>query len=137
VARPFSPDDKVLDLLPVLGKPLHAKYHCPYTVLEQLGPVDYVIAPPNRRKTKTSEDNAPELEILSDVAPLFEEHPVTIDTVNRAQLIELQQHDSSLQSLFALCDQENSDYLLQSGVILNFLPLTIFVICPLWVVMFL
>ena len=58
---------------------------------------------------KTSEEYAPESEILSDVAPLFAEHPVTIDTVNRAQLIELQQHDSSLQSLFALCDQENSD----------------------------
>ena len=41
----------------------------------------------------------------------------TIDLVNRDKLIELQQNDSSLQSLFALCDQDNSDYLLQSGVL--------------------
>ena len=31
---------------------MQAKYHGPYTVLEQLGPVDYVIATPDRRKTK-------------------------------------------------------------------------------------
>jgi len=31
---------------------LQAKYHGPYTVLEQLGSVDYVIATPDRRKTK-------------------------------------------------------------------------------------
>ena len=49
-----------------------------------------------------SEEPAPDSEILSDVAPLFEEHPVTTDTVNRAQLIELQQNDSSLQSLLSL-----------------------------------
>ena len=41
--RTFSPGDKVLVLLPIAGKPLQAKYHGPYTVLEQLGPVDYVI----------------------------------------------------------------------------------------------
>ena len=34
------------------GKPLHAKYHGPYSVEQQLGPVDYVIATPERRKTK-------------------------------------------------------------------------------------
>ena len=38
--------------LAVAGKPLHAKYHGPYTVLEQLGPVDYVISTPDRRKVK-------------------------------------------------------------------------------------
>ena len=57
--------------------------------------------------TQISADNFPESEILADVAPLFEENPVTIDTVNRDKLIELQQNDSSLQSLFALCDQDN------------------------------
>ena len=41
--RTFTPGDKVLVLLPIAGKPLQAKYHGPYTVLEQLGPVDYVI----------------------------------------------------------------------------------------------
>ena len=34
VTRTFSPGDKVLVLLPVPGKPLQAKYHGPYTVLD-------------------------------------------------------------------------------------------------------
>ena len=49
VSRTFSPGEKVLILLPVPGKPLHAKYHGPYMVLEQLGPVDYVIETPESR----------------------------------------------------------------------------------------
>jgi len=52
VTRTFTPGEKVIVLLPVPGKPLQAKYHGPYTVLEQLGPVDYVIATPDRRKVK-------------------------------------------------------------------------------------
>jgi len=48
----FSPGEKVMVLLPIPGKPLHAKYHGPYSVVEQVGPVDYVIATPDRRKTK-------------------------------------------------------------------------------------
>jgi len=52
VIRTFLPGDKVLVLLPIPGKPLHAKFHGPYTVEEQLGPVDYVISTPDRRKTK-------------------------------------------------------------------------------------
>ena len=39
-------------LLPVSGRPLEAKFHGPYVVEERLGPVDYVIATPDRRKTK-------------------------------------------------------------------------------------
>jgi len=39
-------------LLPILGHPLQAKFHGPYLVKQQLGPVDYVIAKPDRRKTK-------------------------------------------------------------------------------------
>jgi len=50
--RTFQPGDKVLVLLPMPGKPLHAKYHGPYTVEQQLGLVDYVISTPDRRKTK-------------------------------------------------------------------------------------
>ena len=38
--------------MPMPGKRLHAKYHGPYTVEQQLGPVDYVISTPDRRKTK-------------------------------------------------------------------------------------
>jgi len=48
----FSPGEKVMVLLPIPGKPLHAKYHGPYSVVEQVGPVDYIIATPDRRKTK-------------------------------------------------------------------------------------
>ena len=66
-----------------------------------------------------SADDLQDSEILADVAPLFDENPVTIDLVNRDKLIELQQNDNSLQSLFALCDQDHSDYLLQSGVLVR------------------
>jgi len=39
-------------LFPIPGKPLHAKLHGLYLVEEKLGPVDYVISTPSRRKTK-------------------------------------------------------------------------------------
>jgi len=38
--------------MPMPGKPLHAKYHSPYTVEQQVGPVDYVISTSDRRNTK-------------------------------------------------------------------------------------
>ena len=50
--RTFEPGDKVLELTPMPGKPLHAKYHSPHTVEQQLGPVDYVISTLDCRKTK-------------------------------------------------------------------------------------
>ena len=50
--REFEPGEKVLVLLPVPGKPLEAKFHGPYSVTQRLGPVDYVISTPDRRKTK-------------------------------------------------------------------------------------
>ena len=50
--RTFQLGDKVLVLMPMPGKPLHAKYHGPYTVKQQLGSVDYVISTPDGRKTK-------------------------------------------------------------------------------------
>jgi len=52
--RTFQPGDKVLVLMPMPGKPLHAKYHGQYTVEQQLpvNPVDYVISNLDRRKTK-------------------------------------------------------------------------------------
>lgn len=48
----FSPGDKVLVFLPLKSKPLQAQYCGPYEILEKLGPVDYVIATPDRRKSK-------------------------------------------------------------------------------------
>ena len=48
----FKPGDKVLMLLPIVTSPLQLKLHGPYEVAERLGPVDYVINTPNRRKTR-------------------------------------------------------------------------------------
>ena len=39
-------------MFPLPGNPLQAKYCCPYTILEKLNPVDYLIDTPNRRKQK-------------------------------------------------------------------------------------
>ena len=39
-------------LLPILGQSLQAKFHGPYAAEQRLGPVDYVISTPDRRKTK-------------------------------------------------------------------------------------
>lgn len=50
--REFDTGDLVLVLLPVSGKPFQAKYQGPYKVVRQLGPVDYVIATPDKRKSE-------------------------------------------------------------------------------------
>jgi len=53
-AREVSYDvgDQVLLLLPLVGKPLQAKYSGPYIVEKRLGEVDYVICTPDRRKSR-------------------------------------------------------------------------------------
>ena len=48
-SRSFEPGQEILALLPLPGNPLQAKYCGPYTILEKLGPVDYLIDTPNRR----------------------------------------------------------------------------------------
>jgi hypothetical protein len=48
--RSYEPGQLVLVCLPVRGNPLQAKYCGPYKVVQRLGPVDYLIATPNRRK---------------------------------------------------------------------------------------
>ena len=50
--RSYEPGQLVLVCLPVQGRPLDAKYCGPYRILERVGPVDYVIATPDRRKTQ-------------------------------------------------------------------------------------
>ena len=50
VSRNFSPGDKVLVLLPVLGSALQARYAGPYQVERRVGDLNYVIATPDRRK---------------------------------------------------------------------------------------
>lgn len=50
--RIFEINDDVLILLPMRDKPLQARYFGPYKVVEKLGPVDYVVATPDRRKKR-------------------------------------------------------------------------------------
>ena len=50
--RTFEPGDKVLVFLPIPGSPLQTKFHGPYVIEEQIGPVDYVVSTPDRRKKK-------------------------------------------------------------------------------------
>ena len=38
--------------LPIPGKPLEAKFQGPFTVLQHIGPVDYMIATPGRSRAK-------------------------------------------------------------------------------------
>ena len=46
----FKAGDKVLVLLPLPGHPLQARYNGPYIVERKVGPVDYVVVTPDRRK---------------------------------------------------------------------------------------
>jgi len=64
-------------------------------------------------------NNFPSAEILADVANLFNENQATLENLSCEKLIELQQSDNSLQSLFALCGQADSSYQLQSGVLVR------------------
>src|SRR6218665_2975495 len=48
----FEEKGLVLVLLPLLGKPLQARFYAPYKVVQRLNEVDYVIATPDRRKMK-------------------------------------------------------------------------------------
>jgi hypothetical protein len=50
--REFDIGQLVLVLLPMAGKPLDAKYQGPYKIIGKLGPVDYVIATPNKRRSQ-------------------------------------------------------------------------------------
>ncbi|XP_065917657.1 uncharacterized protein [Dysidea avara] len=50
--RVFDVGDKVLVLLPIVGNPLQARYHGPYTVERRVNDVDYVVSTPDRRKER-------------------------------------------------------------------------------------
>ena len=52
-SRSFEPGQEILALLPSPGNQLQAKYCGPYTILEKLGFVNYLIDTPNRRKQKS------------------------------------------------------------------------------------
>ncbi|XP_006813838.1 uncharacterized protein LOC100371911 [Saccoglossus kowalevskii] len=49
-ARQFSPGDKVLVLLPLVGEQLAAKFSGPYEIKKKLSEVNYLISTPDRRK---------------------------------------------------------------------------------------
>ena len=46
------PEDRVLALLPIPGKPLQTRYYGPYTVDKQISDVNYIVNTPGRRKQK-------------------------------------------------------------------------------------
>ena len=48
--RSYEPGQLVLVCLPLRSSPLEAKYCGPYRILQRLGPVNYLVATPNRRK---------------------------------------------------------------------------------------
>lgn len=50
--RKYEVGDEVLILLPMVNKPLQAKYYGPYVIVEKLGPVDYIVNTPDRRKQR-------------------------------------------------------------------------------------
>ena len=50
--RKFMPEDRVLALLPIPGKPLQARYYDPNTVDKKINDVNYIVNTPGRRKQK-------------------------------------------------------------------------------------
>jgi len=50
--RSFEVGQLVLVLLPIAGKPLETKYQGPFRIIGKLGPVDYVISTPNKRRSQ-------------------------------------------------------------------------------------
>ena len=47
-SRCFEPEDRVLFLFPVVGKPLQAKYSGPYKVVKKISDINYLVRPPGR-----------------------------------------------------------------------------------------
>jgi len=50
--RVFNVGDQVLVLLPIVGHPLQARYHGPYTIKHCVNDVNYVVSTPDRRKPR-------------------------------------------------------------------------------------
>ena len=48
----FNPGNQVLALMPIVGSPFQAKYAGPYTIVERVLDLNYVIATSGRRKNK-------------------------------------------------------------------------------------
>ena len=52
IDRKFKPDDKVLALLPIPGRPLQARYFGLYTIDQKTSDLNYIVNTPGRRKNK-------------------------------------------------------------------------------------
>ena len=50
--RSFKLGKKLMVLLPLHGNPLQARFWRPFTILEKLNDMDYIISTPGRRKSK-------------------------------------------------------------------------------------
>lgn len=50
VHQTFSPGDKVLALLPIPGSPFLAKFSGPYSVVEQVSELNYLVSTPDRKQ---------------------------------------------------------------------------------------
>ena len=48
----YKEGELVLVLLPLIGKPLQAKFFGPYVIERRIGEVDYVVRTPDRRKSR-------------------------------------------------------------------------------------
>jgi len=109
-------------LLPLIGKPLQAKYCGPYEVLQRLGEVDYLVGTPDRRKTKRvvhvnlmkryltrqTEDvllvvNEPEMHVLVSDSSNSESflQNVKMDHLNQHQIDDLTNVLCKFQSVFS------------------------------------
>src|SRR6218665_3861793 len=77
----YDVDDQVLLLLPLVGKPLQAKYSGPYIIEKRLGEVACVICTPDRRKSRrTVHANLMRKFIPRDTPPVLPVAVVIVDT---------------------------------------------------------
>jgi len=104
--RTFEPNQEILALLPLPGNPLQAKYCGPYRILEKLGPVDYLIDTPNRRKTK----RVCHVNLLKPYRRRDEKlFPRPADTVVPVCLVDNTDNSDFGESIPALKDMQQSD----------------------------
>ena len=108
--RSFQVGQLVLVLLPVTGKPLETKYQGPFRIIGKLGPVDYVISTPNKRRSQRVchvnmlkayvERDAKFLCLNTDVSELSDVGPTVSQTQDEFSMDHLPERDrAQLKSL--------------------------------------
>ena len=100
VQRAFKPNDKVLVLLPVQGKPLAAKFTGPYKVIKKVNDLNYLVETPDRRRKQR-------LCHINMLKP-YHTRPQTIATVVNVQS-ENQASEAS-DSFDLISDSHSPDY---------------------------